>query len=166
MNQKIHLRALEPSDLELLYKWENDERIWHSSSHTRPLSKQTLKWYIDSVNDIFTDKQLRLIIMHNQTPVGCIDLFDFDPLHQRACLGIMIDHQQEGQGYAKMAILEVKKYAFSQLGLHQLHANIAQNNQKSISLFTGTGFTHTSTKKEWLRFNKTWVDELFFQCFN
>ena len=167
MNLKqVKLRALESSDLEDLYHWENDDRIWFSSSNTRPLSRQTLQLYIDSINDIYTDKQTRLIIDFEGVSVGCIDLFDFEPMHQRAGVGIMIDEKFEGQGLAVSALSELKKYAFSQLGLHQLFCSIANNNQRSISLFTNANFLHTGTKKSWLRINKSWEDELFFQCFN
>lgn len=163
---KVNLRALEPSDLDILYRWENDDRIWFSSINTRPLSRQTLQLYIDSVNDIYTDKQVRLIIELDDKPVGCVDLFDFDPMHQRAGVGIMVDQNFEGQGLASLALAELKKYAFSQLGLHQLYCSIAQNNNRSISLFTNANFIHTGTKKSWLRIDKSWEDELFFQCFN
>ncbi|MGB0392104.1 MAG: GNAT family N-acetyltransferase [Salibacteraceae bacterium] len=162
----IVLRGVEPNDLELLYAWENHEDVWFSSSITRPLSKQTLKWYIDSVNDIYTDKQVRLVIECNQIAVGCIDLFDFEPLHQRAGVGIMIDINHQKRGYANQALIALKKYAFTQLGLHQLYCNIAQSNQKSIALFSKAGFAHTATKKDWLRINKSWQDELMFQCFS
>lgn len=164
--KNIQLRALEPRDLDFLYECENDERVWFSSSITRPLSKQTLGLYIDSVNDIYTDKQVRLIIESGNVAVGCIDLFDFEPLHQRAGVGIMINSQFEGKGIALKAIEELKKYAFTQLGLHQLYCNIAMNNERSIRLFNQAGFTHTATKKQWLRIEKLWEDELFFQCFN
>ena len=162
----INLRALEPTDIELLYAWENDERVWFSSSTTRPLSKQTLGLYIDSVNDIYTDKQVRLIMEADHTPIGCVDLFDYDPLNQRAGVGIMVDVQFEGKGFALAGISALKEYAFQQLGLHQLYCNVASNNQRSITLFEKSGFHHTSTKKDWIRMGKTWQDELFFQCFN
>ncbi|MFT4753350.1 MAG: diamine N-acetyltransferase [Salibacteraceae bacterium] len=166
MDKSIKLRALEPTDLDLIYRWENDNRVWFSSSTTRPLSKQTLQWYIDSVNDVYTDKQLRMIIVNKYEPVGCVDLFDFDPLNQRMGVGIMIDANFEGMGFAQLAIQEVKKYAFTQLGVHQLFCQIAASNSRSIALFEKVGFLHTATKKDWLRIENQWIDELFFQCFN
>ena len=165
-NHSVKLRALEPSDLEVLYRWENDDRLWLVSATTRPLSRQTLQLYIDSVNDIYTDKQVRLMIEFNGETIGCIDLFDFDPMHQRAGVGIMIDTPFEGKGYASLALEELKTYAFEQLGLHQLFCNISETNQRSITLFTKAGFVLTGTKKEWLRTNKEWQDQLFFQYFN
>lgn len=166
MSKTVTLRALEPTDLNQLYRWENDDRVWFSSATTRPLSKQTLQLYIESVNDIYTDKQVRLIIDFDGKAVGCIDLFDFEPLHQRAGVGIMIDIDFEGLGYASMALKELQKYAFSQLGLHQLYCNIASGNPRSVTLFEKANFIQTGIKKEWLRIDKQWQDELFFQCFN
>ena len=38
----IQLRALEPSDLEVLYQWENDINIWKVSQTLAPFSKHVL----------------------------------------------------------------------------------------------------------------------------
>ncbi|UTW65540.1 GNAT family N-acetyltransferase [bacterium SCSIO 12643] len=162
----VKLRALEPSDLDILYSWENDDRVWFSSSNTRPVSKQTLQFFIDSINDIYTDKQVRLVIEHENTPVGCVDLFDFEPLHQRAGVGIMIDENHEGKSLAHEALKELQNYAFNQLGLHQLYCNVSQNNERSIHLFNRSGFMHTATRKEWVKEGKNWYDQFIFQCFN
>lgn len=162
----VKLRALEPSDLDILYSWENDDRVWFSSSNTRPVSKQTLQFFIDSINDIYTDKQVRLVIEHENTPVGCVDLFDFEPLHQRAGVGIMIDENHEGKGLAHEALKKLQNYAFNQLGLHQLYCNVSQNNERSLQLFNRSGFTHTATRKEWVKEGKNWYDQFIFQCFN
>jgi diamine N-acetyltransferase len=164
--KEVTLRAIEPTDLDQLYKWENDHRVWFSSNNTRPISKQTLQFYIDSINDIYTDKQVRLIIVHKDVAVGCIDLFDFEPLHQRAGVGIMLDAQYEGQGIAYAALIALQNYSFDQLGLHQLYSNINQNNARSILLFERAGFKHTGTKKDWIKEGKSWWDEMIFQCFN
>jgi diamine N-acetyltransferase len=76
----ILLRALEPCDLEVLYKWENDQEIWRVSNTITPFSRYTLQKYIEGSHlDIFETKQLRLMIEYidtdkNQVPVGAIDL--------------------------------------------------------------------------------------------
>ncbi len=147
MDNQIKLRAIEPADLEKLYEWENDDRVWFSSATTRPLSRKLLQLYIDSVNDIYTDKQVRLIIEKNGTPVGCLDLFDFEPLHQRAGVGIMIDSDYEGKGFALLALSELQNYAFNQLGLHQLYCSIASGNSRSIALFEKATLNKQELKK-------------------
>ena len=85
-DENILIRALEPEDLEYLYKWENDMDLWDVSDTLTPFSHFTLKKYIENAHvDIYTSKQLRLMItrVDTQEPIGLIDLYDFDPYHQR-----------------------------------------------------------------------------------
>jgi diamine N-acetyltransferase len=164
--QLIGLRAVEPSDLELLYQWENNPAVWHLSNTLAPFSKHTLKEYIENAkHDIYVTKQLRLIITTEKYgPIGCIDLFDFDPTNQRAGIGILIaDAQHRGKGYASEALEILCNYCFSILHLHQLYCNINANNTASISLFMKCGFTQSGNKQQWNRVSGGYEDELFFQ---
>ena len=91
-DKKIRLRALEPEDLDFLYEIENDESLWEVGGTNEPYSRQVLLDYITTATaDIYTDKQVRLIVENEQQEaVGIIDLMNFDPRHQRAELGIVI----------------------------------------------------------------------------
>lgn len=162
----ISLRAVEPNDLELLYQWENNPSVWHLSNTTAPFSKHILKEYIENAkHDIYVTKQLRLIInTPKYGPIGCIDLFDFDPTNQRAGIGILIaDEQHRGKGYASEALEILCNYCFSILHLHQLYCNINADNKASIHLFTKCGFVQSGNKQQWNRIPGGYVDELFFQ---
>jgi diamine N-acetyltransferase len=168
--EKIELRALEPEDLEFLYDCENNTDIWRVSNTLTPYSKYYLKQYIaDTHNDIFIDKQLRLmIVLHSQNKViGTIDLFDFDSYNMRAGVGILINEKEyRGNGYATEALRILIKYSFDQLLLHQLYCNIADDNRQSIVLFEKEGFVNCGLKKEWLRIQGGWRDELMYQKIN
>lgn len=162
----ISLRAVEPNDLELLYQWENNPAVWHLSNTTAPFSKHILKEYIENAkHDIYVTKQLRLMInTPKYGPIGCIDLFDFDPNNQRAGIGILIaDELHRGKGYASEALEILCNYCFSILHLHQLYCNINADNIKSIHLFTKIGFTQSGNKQQWNRVPGGYIDELFFQ---
>ena len=96
-DENIMLRALEPEDLEYLYTWENNMDLWDVSDTLTPFSHFTLKKYIESSHkDIYSSKQLRLMIVRieDKTPIGLVDLYDFDPYHQRAGIGIMIHNME------------------------------------------------------------------------
>ncbi len=91
---RITLRAPEPDDLELLYAWENDTRLWTVGRANAPYSRSQLAEYISNYDaDIYSQRQLRMIIVENATsqPIGAIDLYDFDPLNLRAGVGILVD---------------------------------------------------------------------------
>ena len=163
---KISLRPLEPEDIELLYKWENNLEIWEVSNTKTPFSKHILAQYlIESAKDIYETKQLRLIIQNKKLePVGAIDLFDFEPYHLRAGVGILIhNNSDKNRGYATDALKALSAYTFEILGLKQLYANIAENNTNSIHLFEKSGFVQVGIKKDWLKTIGGWKDEILFQ---
>lgn len=163
---KISLRPLEPEDLDLLYRWENDSTIWPVSNTLAPFSRFILRQYIEeSHRDIYEAKQLRLIIQNEAgKAVGAIDLFDFEPFHQRAGIGILIYAEADRQqGYAADSLTLMCRYASEILGLHQLYANIGANNPPSVSLFEKCGFQLCGTRKDWLKIGTSRVDELMYQ---
>lgn len=168
--ENIALRALESTDLDFLYQCENNINNWIVSSTLVPFSKYILEQYlINSQYDIYTNKQLRLIIETNKykTPIGAIDLFDFDPYHRRAGVGILIENANNRQkGYANEALKLLIDYAFSHLDLHQLYCNILERNTHSIKLFSKQGFQITGQKKEWIKTNKGWENQIFLQLIN
>ncbi|MEN8117880.1 MAG: GNAT family N-acetyltransferase [Bacteroidota bacterium] len=163
---KITLRPLEPEDIDLLYQWENNMEIWEVSNTKTPFSKHILAQYIQkSAKDIYETKQLRLVIQdENLEPVGAVDLFDFEPYHQRSGVGILIHKETDrNHGYASDALHALFGYALEVLGLKQLFANVTADNDISIHLFEKCGFTKSGIKKEWLKTISGWKDEILFQ---
>jgi len=167
-----HLRPLEPSDTNILYLWENDSSIWQLSNTLTPFSKNIIKQFIEnSHQDIFQLKQLRLMIEktnenENQT-IGTIDLFDFEPMHKRAGIGILIANEYDrNKGYASDALEVLIKYCFQTLQLHQLYCNISEDNADSIKLFESKGFKLIGTKRDWLIYPTKIIDELMYQFIN
>ena len=167
--KKVKLRALEPTDIDLLYSWENNESNWQVGNTIVPFSRQILTDYIANAHlDIFTTKQLRLVIDNeNKTAVGLIDLFDYDPLHLRAGIGILIAGKSEqNKGYATEAVNLLVNYSFSVLNLHQLYCHIGIENKASLHLFEKCGFKQVAVLKDWIRTNNCWNDVCVFQLIN
>lgn len=168
--EKIRLRALEPEDLELLYEWENSGTYWVISNTVSPFSRFTLKRYIEnSHKNIFETGQLRLMIDHieDDITIGTIDIFEFDPFHKRAGLGILLANESyRRQGYASMSIACLINYCFKTLQLHQLYCNILSTNTESLELFKKHDFIQTGIKKDWILSDKGYLDEYVFQLIN
>lgn len=161
----IQLRALEPSDLEVLYIWENDPDVWRVSGTLSPISRERLAHFIEEQSyDIYTTRQMRLIIEAEGMIVGSLDIFDFDPQHRRLGIGILIyEDDYRRKGYAKEVITEVVKYGRSTLDLKQIWVTIAADNIASIALFESCGFTKCAHRKEWLNRGGEFIDELEYQ---
>jgi diamine N-acetyltransferase len=166
------LRAPEPSDIDTIFRWENDTSIWHLGNTFTPYSRFAIEQFVlNTENDIFATKQLRMMIDFHAAgddvnTIGSIDLFDFDPFHKRAGIGILIDEASRHKGYATEALHLLIEYCFKTLDLHQVFCNIEVSNEESIKLFTKAGFTNCGHKKDWLFRNGQWTDVLMFQLIN
>ena len=130
----------------------------------------TLKKYIETCHlDIYTTKQLRLMIERVDTNarIGLVDLYDFDPYHQRAGIGIMIHNtENQKQGFATAAIRLMIDYCFETLGLNQMYSSVPSGNIGSRKLFEKLGFVQTGYRKNWLRRGNGWEDIVYFQLLN
>ena len=169
---KIKLRAVEPTDLEILYAWENNISVWEVSQTISPFSKYTLKEYCDyAKTDIQTAKQLRLMIDFydegKTITVGAVDLFDYDAINRRSGIGILIgneNYREKGIAFTSIEILI--NYAFSVLNLHQLYCYISENNKASLSLFKKLQFINCSKINDWVLNSNKWENVCFMQIIN
>lgn len=170
-DKTLNLRAVEPSDINLLYQWENQMEIWTVGNTLTPFSKAILEKYIKHASlDIYQTKQLRLMIdasiNDEKTTIGMVDLFEFDPFHSRAGVGILINQTFRSQGYAQKALQIFLDYCFSHLGLHQIYCSVTADNEASRRLFESQGFVLSGIKKEWRKTSTGFKDEIFYQKIN
>lgn len=165
----IYLRALEPEDLEFIYHIENDTSLWELSHTQTPYSKFLIKQYLKNAQqDIFEAKQLRLAICNaDDETIGLIDVFDFDIKNKRAGIGILIQHKENrAKGFGKEALELLTHYCFNALHLHQVYANINEDNLASLKLFEANGFKKIGLKKHWSFNGKQFTNEFILQRIN
>ena len=165
IGKNISLRALEATDLDFLFSVENNEDFWEVSGTQTPYSKYILQKYLENAQqDIYEAKQYRFVICNIQnTPVGMIDLFDFNPQHQRVGVGILILPEYQKRGYASEALNLLIDYAFFHLNVHQIYANITSDNTNSIALFEKAKFKKVGVKKDWTFVKENYKDEILYQ---
>lgn len=176
----VRLRAVEPEDLEVLYRWENDPAVWSVSGTTEPFSLHQMRRFIaeQQAADIFRTGQLRLMIeapaesrecagkpsARSWRPVGAVDLFEFDPLHRRAGIGILIHADADRQhGLASDALATLCRYGRDTLHLHLLWCHVGTENEASLRLFRGAGFIEAGTLHDWQWRADGYHDEVVMQ---
>lgn len=166
-NKNIVIRAAEPQDAKLIYDWENDRDIWRVSETYMPYSLYQIEQFLFS-NDLFSTRQIRFIIerKNDNVNIGCIDIYDFDPVHMRAGIGILLQKDFRKQGYANEALELLIDYVFNTLMLKQIYCLIDETNIDSLNLFKKIGFTQCGLRKEWIRTTDGFIDELEFQYIN
>ncbi|MBQ7869537.1 MAG: GNAT family N-acetyltransferase [Prevotella sp.] len=162
---EITLRAIEPEDLELLYRIENDMLLWNIGTTNVPYSRYVLHDYVaHSSGDIYTDRQVRLMIENEaREVVGIVDIINFDPQHLRAEVGIVIENRHRRQGYAQRALEHIAEYSLNVLHLHQLYALVDLNNSASLNLFSKAGYTVVARIGDWLYDGKQFHDAAMMQ---
>ncbi len=164
MNTDLKIRAIEPADIDFLYRIENIPQVWSISWGDAPVSRQLLWDYINSYTaDIYRDRQLRLIIESDGSPVGTIDISDYDPRNGRALIGIAIDGPYQNKGIATEALRQVIERCRDTFGMHQLAAMILKDNESSLHLFEKLGFKTSGCLKSWHKRGNTYIDTVIMQ---
>ena len=165
-NDNITLRALEPTDLDTLYRWENDTALWSVSDTAAPYSREALWHYLQEyTGDIYAQRELRLMIVQTQddTPLGTVDFFHFDPLNNRAELGLYIAAEYRGQGLGRQALDLLTAYARDHIGLRQIYVYIALDNEPCLDLFETYGYRRVGVLHSWVKRGSRYNDVALLQ---
>lgn len=91
--------------------------------------------------------------------VGVINVNDI-VLHaeQRARLGYYAFTPFAGRGLMREGLIRVIGFAFRELGLHRLEANVQANNRRSAALVESLGFRREGTARGYLKIGNRWRD--------
>lgn len=158
-NNIITLRAVEPEDLEFLYKIENEPSMWIYSARKEPYSRYSIRQYIEHCDQsVFERGQLRFIVTTHGEAIGTIDLFEFDYNNRKSEFGIFISPDYRDKGYGVQAIELLSGYCKKFLGLHQLYGLVESENIASIRTLISSGFSHKATLKDWIFFDSLYYD--------
>ena len=161
----VHLRAIEPEDLDLLYRIENDVKLWNVGTTNVPYSRYTLHDYVaNASDDIYVDRQVRMMVENEHHQVlGIVDVVNFDPSNCRAEVGLIILNEFRRQGYGSRTLESVADYAFQVLHLHQLYAYVDVTNEASFGLFRKMGYEVSANIKDWLYDGSEYRDAVLMQ---
>lgn len=167
-DETITLRCAEPDDARQIYLWENDRSVWRVSGTYAPYSQFHIEQFLLNNNDLFSQKQLRLMIDLTETSesIGCLDLYDFDPINEHVSIGILIDAAHRNQGHAQATLSLCLDYLFHDLMLHQAFCVIDELNIESQLLFEKQGFIPCGRRKEWIRTEDEFLDLIEYQLIN
>ena len=163
----VRLRAMEPEDLDALYRIENDRDVWDVGENNVPYSRYILHDYIANASaDIYADKQVRMVVENEKGQlVGVADVVNFCPSHARAEVSIVICREHRKKGYARAAIRQIMEYALRTLHLHQLYAVVREDNMPSLNLFSSLGFKSKMVLEDWLFDGKDYRNAVVMQFF-
>tara|TARA_B110000305_G_scaffold144071_1_gene160222 strand:+ start:1142 stop:1642 length:501 start_codon:yes stop_codon:yes gene_type:complete len=165
MTKNVTLRSPKLLDLDQLLLWENN--LDNSLYSDNPIfyTREQIEQFLTSDQDIFLDRQIRFMIDSSGSPIGCVDLFEYDMVNSRAGVGIFIDKKFRNMGFGTKALSLLKSICIKDYFISNLHVNILYTNKESIQLFERAGFTKNGVKENWIRTENSMLDVWFFQCF-
>lgn len=97
------------------------------------------------------------------TPVGCVELYNYDPVNRRAAVGLVVSNEYRRQGYGTIMIQALSKFCIENTSLHQVYADIAATNTPSINIFQRAGYLHCATLRDWVVRSNHYIDTYRYQ---
>jgi [ribosomal protein S5]-alanine N-acetyltransferase len=85
---------------------------------------------------------------------------------QSCHLGYAVDQDAQGQGYMAEALQAAIRFAFDQIRLYRIEANIMPANQRSRRLAQRLGFVEEGYARRYLKINGVWEDHIHYVLLN
>ena len=163
--KKIRLRAIEPSDAEYFYKWDQDsERARNLDFVWPPTSRAHAEAWVneDSKRKFENDTFRWMIENESGEPVGSIDTHHCMPRDGTFSLALDIAKQHRRKGYAREAVLMILKYYFEELRYQKATVPVHSDNEASIGLHESLGFQKEGTLRRMFYSQGKYFDVLYF----
>ena len=108
-------------------------------------------------------QQIRFYAFLKEDPehiIGTVCLYDVSNIYSRAELGYKFSSKFHHQGYASEAVERILDTAFLELNLHRVTAHVQEDNEASIRLLKGLGFTEEGICRDYLYLHGRWQDHI------
>lgn len=161
----IALRAIEREDLPQLLEWRNRPEYRRYFRENRELSMQNQSiWYENTVLKDPNVIMFSIESLENGRLLGVCGLCYINWINKNADFSIYIgaDDLYIDEKYAPDAAITMAKYAFDELGLHRLWAEIYDFDEPKKRLFDKTGFKLDGRHRETHWTEGKWCDSLYY----
>ena len=130
----IMLRRCTYSDMDIIYKWINDDEVRTNSFNSDYIEYEThVKWFNEKIN---SNNIYMYIILNNNKEIGTIRL---EKHNSKAIISYLISNEYRGKGYGNKVIDLIKKEAIIN-NIDILEAVVKKDNIASRKIFINNGF--------------------------
>jgi ribosomal-protein-alanine N-acetyltransferase len=163
--KRLSLRWIREDDLNSLYEIFSNAEVMRYWS-TPPLTdKAAAAELLAEIHHSFRIKQFMkwgVALAANDSLVGTVTIFNLDLTHRRAEIGYALRRDQWGKGFMNEALNALLSYAFNNLQLHRLEADVDPRNVNSIRTLEHLGFRREGYLRERWQVNGEIQDALFY----
>lgn len=140
--ETVRLKTVEESDLDFLRDNVNDRRVRRAMLGDGPTNTVQLR------DDLTDERDYQFVIVTLDARVGYVSLHDVSQTNGVAAISYWIDPDYQGQGHATEGVQLVVQYAFEQLRLHKVRADVREFNEPSRHVLEKLGFEHEGVLRE------------------
>jgi ribosomal-protein-alanine N-acetyltransferase len=156
--------------LELYVRNREFWRQWEPAREEDYFREESMGSMIDEAQRNAEQRRSFLFLLRlrdDQRMIGSVSLSNIVYGAFLSChLGYKLDADFTGRGLMREALNEVIRFAFTDLGLHRIEANIMPANQSSRNLVRSLGFRSEGKSPEYLRINGSWEEHEHFVVLN
>ncbi|PFO81863.1 GNAT family N-acetyltransferase [Bacillus cereus] len=162
--KRIFVKALEEYDVNAMLQVELKNRDFvETYTPFRDAAFYTLEGQRDRIRKQYEKRKLDqaysfgIFLIETEELIGNIALSDIlrGPL-QNCLIGYYLDKQHNGKGYMTEAVGLVVSYAFHELKLHRIEAEVMPHNKGSIHVLEKVGFHKGGIARENVKINGKW----------
>lgn len=121
------------------------------------------------IADIIANKHIGWVVAEKSNPTGFVGMIGFHrikPEHHRAEVGYMIEKEFQGKGYGKEAVNAIIEYAFQEMKIHSVEADIDKDNVASEQLLKSLGFRKEGHFVESFYYEGNFIDSVIYSKLN
>jgi ribosomal-protein-alanine N-acetyltransferase len=148
---RVVLRMLTAADVPALYAVFSDPEVARYWSRPAMTELCQAEEYLQSILEGYSTAsflQLGVERTSDRGVLGTCTLFHFDWPNRRAEIGYALGSTHWGNGWMTEALRALMRYAFEELGLHRLEADIDPRNISSARSLTRMGFSYEGLMRE------------------
>ncbi len=157
--EKIYLRPVEETDLELFYFGKNNPDVRETLFLFFPMTYEQVK---NEIQTIFSSKEnLTFTIVENKTdiPVGQTSFVRIDYVSRMATFFLAIwNPGYWSKGYGTEATRLMVEYGFDILNLNRIQLHVAVENQNAIKAYEKCGFKTEGTLRQAMYHHNRYCD--------
>lgn len=156
--EKVFLRYPQNEDYGEFASIMKTSKKLHRGLSNPPVDKENFYEYVKR-NESDANEFFLICCNEDSAIVGAINLSQiFRRAFQNAYLGYYIAEKFSGRGLMSEAIALILRYAFNDLKLHRIEANIQPHNLASIAVVRKNGFTKEGFSPKYLKIGGRWRD--------
>jgi UDP-4-amino-4,6-dideoxy-N-acetyl-beta-L-altrosamine N-acetyltransferase len=168
MTQMFHLhdyglREIASHDSSVLLQWHNSDHIRAASFNDHLMTEQEHQQWFDSLKTERRSKHL--IFESRQVPLGLVRFAHIEKRHNTAQWGFYLGDTQLPKGTGTVLTYFGLEYAFSELQVRKITAEVLADNSKSIRLHEKLGFVKEGHFREHIFKGGVFHDVLIFALF-